>query len=360
MYKRQVKDGTRTITVKALDNSSNIGKDSVTVEVLNIIPQDDTTPPTVEIVDPSEGDEVEGDFTLKASASDDTAIDIVKYRVDGGNWIAMEGAGGDIYSAEITGLEEGEHLVEVEASDTSGNTATDGINITVKPAVETDTVPPTVVILSPGDNETVYEPSMTLTVSVVDNEGVSSVKYYLDGIERGQLYPSGTTYSAMVDISSLGFGQHTLRVEASDTSGNIGERTVTFTYEFKIESFDYLPKAPDTKTTVTFTLKVGSADTVDSVELIFSGAETGARKMHYSGDGVYELETGPFPTGTVRVTARINFLDGNYVDSEELTIYIEKAETSQPAAESSTPGFTILPVLGFLALAALLYPRRRE
>jgi uncharacterized protein (TIGR03382 family) len=88
----------------------------------------DTTPPTVSITSPDDGDEVEAGFTVTVTATDDDAVTKVELKVDG----TVVGTDTTApYSFETADdLAVGEHTIEAIAYD-SLNTASDEITVTI-------------------------------------------------------------------------------------------------------------------------------------------------------------------------------------------------------------------------------------
>jgi len=88
----------------------------------------DTTPPTV-IITPLSPDPTENSTpTFTGSASDESNIVAVEYRVDDGDWTAATASDGafdspdEDYTFTTASLAEGEHTVYVRATDSAGNT----------------------------------------------------------------------------------------------------------------------------------------------------------------------------------------------------------------------------------------------
>ena len=82
---------------------------------------------------------------------------------------------------------------------------------------------PYVHIISPADGTTYSSGSITFTYSIVDDDGVDSCWYVLDG--NSYTMPScGPSY-----LLSVSAGSHTLTLYANDTSGKVGHDTVSFT-----------------------------------------------------------------------------------------------------------------------------------
>ncbi|HEX2073369.1 MAG TPA: FG-GAP-like repeat-containing protein [Geodermatophilus sp.] len=85
-----------------------------------------------------------------------------------------------------------------------------------------DSVAPEIRIGTPADEAYGYHETLSVDVEVTDDlSGVFDTVITLDG----RVVADGEA----VDLSSLGLGEHTLRVTAEDTAGNIAEQEVTFT-----------------------------------------------------------------------------------------------------------------------------------
>lgn len=92
----------------------------------------DTTPPTVNMTQPTQGQTISGTATISANAQDNIAIADVQFQVDGQN------SGGQVFQApfqytlDTQSLADGTHTVSAVATDTSGNqTISNSINFTV-------------------------------------------------------------------------------------------------------------------------------------------------------------------------------------------------------------------------------------
>lgn len=88
----------------------------------------DTTPPSVVITSPSDGDEVTGALTVVVAASDDVAVDHVSLAIDGAEIGEVVDAP---YQFAWTATGGGEHTIVATAVDASGNEAMTSITVTV-------------------------------------------------------------------------------------------------------------------------------------------------------------------------------------------------------------------------------------
>ena len=96
----------------------------------------DKTPPTVEILSPSEGETVSEKITISARATDNVGVKTVEYSIDGGAWNPMtlvEGSTKDgVWNGawDTNSVYDGEHKITVKATDASKNVGEDSTAVT--------------------------------------------------------------------------------------------------------------------------------------------------------------------------------------------------------------------------------------
>ena len=125
-------------------------------------------------------------------------------------------------------------------------------------ASTTDTTAPVVTtsLAGPVTTGTTYNGPVTVSATATDNVGVSTETYSLD---NGAAAP----YTGPVVVSAL--GAHTLTVNASDTAGNVGSSTATFTIVVNVPtSFHVNFGAQTTKAYAGYTLDYGLAYTASA------------------------------------------------------------------------------------------------
>ena len=188
-------DGIKTVSVRFKDSAGNWSasfSDSITL---------DTTPPAISITSPAVGTTDDNTPLLSFSGAEGTAV----VKLDG---IVVSKISGD--SLDV--LDNGIHTVRVESADTLGNLGVAEVTFTVA------ATPPTVSISSPttalSSNRT---PQLLYSVS----GGTVVVK--LDGLVVNKI--SGDNLVALAD------GQHLLRIDATDVSGNVGYASVAFSID---------------------------------------------------------------------------------------------------------------------------------
>ncbi len=186
-------DGTKTVYVRFRDAAGNWSTPYSSSIIV------DTVAPTVSITSPSAALTNNPTQTLSYTASDGTLI----VKVDG---VTVSQRSGDTIS-----FSHGSHTIRVEATDTAGNTGSAQVTFTV------DIIAPTVSIASPIAGVT-NNSMVPLSYSVSDGTVVVKV----DGNQVSNV--SG-------DTLSLQNGTHNVRVESTDTAGNLGFAQVDFTVD---------------------------------------------------------------------------------------------------------------------------------
>jgi WD40 repeat protein len=112
-------NGKHTIKVIAMDAAGNLGEDEISLTVSNL----DTTPPSVEITSPADGSTVYGHLSVFATVDDPSSK--ISVLIDGGKVSEILP-----YEMNVTPSNEGTHVINVTATDSSGNVGYDAIIIT--------------------------------------------------------------------------------------------------------------------------------------------------------------------------------------------------------------------------------------
>ncbi|TDG16029.1 peptidase S8 [Seongchinamella unica] len=127
-----VSDGPAILTARAYDAAGNEGySNEVTVLVENA-PVDslDSVPPTVNIINPKNGDTVSRTVTIDVKAYDDVELSRVELYIDG-QLMASSVNGALTYDWNTRKLGNGIHVIEAVASDAAGNIAKLPVELTV-------------------------------------------------------------------------------------------------------------------------------------------------------------------------------------------------------------------------------------
>jgi hypothetical protein len=133
--------------VKSVDAQGNVAfsPDQIFNAVTDIIP------PTVSMTAPAGGSTLSGMVTLSANASDNMAVASVQFMVDGTNIGAAITVPPYQTSWDTTGAQNGSHVLTALALDTSGNTASSTITVTVANVAATA---PGVIVAGGGSGST--------------------------------------------------------------------------------------------------------------------------------------------------------------------------------------------------------------
>jgi Divergent InlB B-repeat domain/Glucodextranase, domain B/Bacterial Ig domain len=123
-----LRPGANTITVYATDNAGNVGSSSITVTYN----APDTTPPTVTIGNPSNGQTLSGANVRGIGfASDAGGIASVQYSINGGTRVNLGSVTGNFEFAIV--LQPGVNTITLFATDNAGNVSSTSVNVTYSP-----------------------------------------------------------------------------------------------------------------------------------------------------------------------------------------------------------------------------------
>jgi type VI secretion system Hcp family effector len=180
----------------------------------------DTVPPTLSISSPANNALLgTSTITVSGTASDDTSVSSVTWKVDGGT--VSTASGTTNWTFTTAPLTDGLHTIEVDATDSAGLVTTQSITVTV------DTTPPTLAISSPADHTIILTPTLTVSGTASDDTSVTSVTYKVDSGTESTA--SGTT-SWTFTTPSLSLGVHTIQVTATDAVGLVTTKVLEITY----------------------------------------------------------------------------------------------------------------------------------
>ena len=187
----------------------------------------DTVPPQVSVSTPVNGATVSGTVSVTATASDNSAVAGVQFKVAGTNVGSEDTTSPYSVSWNTTGLTNGNYSITAVARDTNQNTATSmPVVVSVNNAVA-DTTSPTVSFTAPARNATV---TGTITVSAMasDNVGVTGVQFLLDGANLG-VEDAAAPYDTSWNTTTATNATHQLSVIARDAVGHSTTATRTVT-----------------------------------------------------------------------------------------------------------------------------------
>ncbi|MBS3817019.1 MAG: S8 family serine peptidase [Candidatus Thermoplasmatota archaeon] len=201
-----VADGDHMVEVRSVGDGGETDTDSVNFTVQTV---------GVEILTPQDGAGFNApDVTV------DWSSDYAEYheiRKDGGNWSNV----GVNTSHDYTGLSEGNHVVDVRATDVADNTVTDSVSFSV------DFTSPEISINNPSQDELIGQD--TVTVEWDSSDAASGIDYHEFMKDGGSWQDIGSENTHTVE--NLDDGEHSVSVKAVDTAGNSQTDDVTFTVD---------------------------------------------------------------------------------------------------------------------------------
>lgn len=215
---------THTYRVRSYDAAGNKSDWSVIRKLTS--KNADTTAPTVAITKPVHGNGYSPNVTLEVTVLDDIEIAGVQWKIDGAN-IGSEITDAPYSSSYYAGAyDTGYHSITAVVRDTSGNTASQTVNI-FSTGIPDEQNPS--VSLSPFQNPE-YGGNIILTAYASDNLGIDNVQFYFNDSSGGSTQYIGTVFAPtnplenpfqiVWDSTNAVNGDVTLQAIAFDTSGN--------------------------------------------------------------------------------------------------------------------------------------------
>lgn len=253
----------------------------------------DTTSPTVSISAPSASAKLRGSVAVTASASDNTGVVGVQFKLDGINLGSEDTSSPYSITWDTTTATNGTHSLTAVARDAAGNTKTStSVSVTV------DNAAPTVSITTPANGATVSGSSVSITASAADTggSGLAGVQFKLDG--SGLLGAEDTVapYSFTWDTTTLGDGSHTLTATARDAAGNTRTSSIiTVTVD------NSSPPPPDTTAPPAPSGLTKTGSTTSTISLSWNAVSDNSGGSGLSGYNIYR--NGSFVTKVIGLTS---------------------------------------------------------
>lgn len=196
--------GPHQLTATATDSAGNGTSINQAINVDNIAP-------SAALDSPANSSRLRGVVAVQGSASDDQGLSTVSLQIDGAT-VATASSSPVTYSWQTSGAADGSHVVEVVATDLSGNSQRSAATVLV------DNTPPAVNLTSPTNGAAIGA-SATLSATAQDASGIALVDFVLDGATLVGT-ASAAPYAVAWDASSTPAGAHSITAIAYDTVGN--------------------------------------------------------------------------------------------------------------------------------------------
>jgi thermitase len=302
----------------------------------------DTTPPSVSIVSPADGETVLETVSINVAASDNTSIETVALYLDG-MLFAIDAAAPFTFGWDTTQVADGLHKLQAVASDAAGNsTDSDVISVTVQNYVP-DTSPPSVAITFPVDGATLSG-TVNVSVSAADDVGVTEVELYLDG--QFLTNDRSAPFSFSWDTSEVADGLHKLQAVASDSDNSTDSETINVIVKNLVQDTSPPTAAvifPANGATVSGTISVSVSATDDvkvtQVELYLDGELLGSDS---TAPFIFVWDSTRISDGTHTLQAVASDAAGNSADSAVIVVKVQNAasDTTPPTVFIASPAGT--------------------
>ena len=175
----------------------------------------DTTPPTVTIISPTNSTTVTGQVTISFNATDESPITSYEILVD-----SNQKASAQSYEWDTTIESNGPHTILCRAKDNSSNWGEASISVNVNNTVEITNNAPKVTIIAPARFATLFDDDV-LVNAIVDDEDSLNANIYIDN----ELVSNSGSY--LWKASLFTNGTHTIIANATDSKGLTGTDEIT-------------------------------------------------------------------------------------------------------------------------------------
>src|SRR3989339_824367 len=218
----QYANGTHTIKLIATDTIGQTANAQINISVDNAVVD---IPPTIIITSLGDGDTISDIITIEAAANDDNGINSVAFYIDN-ELRSTDTTSPYTYVLDTTQLTNGSHIIKVIASDTLSQTAITQITVLIDNTTLDN--PPTINIVTPNNNS-VISGIVTISGTANDDNGISSVGFYIDNVIKST--DTTAPYAYSLDTTEYANGTHTIKLIATDTNSQTATTQITITID---------------------------------------------------------------------------------------------------------------------------------
>jgi hypothetical protein len=172
--------------------------------------------PVVDIQAPQDGDVQRSDFVVSGTALDDDGIGSLSWRLDGGEWVPLEGANTFAIPVALADLSDNEHTIEVKAEDLNGVASTP-----LKRVLRVSRAEPLSRIVSPSLSTTTRG-VVTLGGESVDKNGIDEVSLSFDNGQTFRRVDGKEKWTYHLDTRVMKDGTYSVFIRARDSYGTVG------------------------------------------------------------------------------------------------------------------------------------------
>lgn len=180
----------------------------------------DSTPPSIAMISPEDGDHLFGTISLRVNTQT-TSKAGVQYLLDGAPLGIGTSAPDYPFAWDTTTVTNGSHWLAAQITDAANRTGTSTV-VEVLPAAqgESDTTSPTITLTDPEADSTVSG-IVQVAATATDNTHVSRVQFFIDDKPLGSAVTS-PPFMTRWNTKATADGPHTLAASATDAAGHTG------------------------------------------------------------------------------------------------------------------------------------------
>ncbi|MFH1669889.1 MAG: Ig-like domain-containing protein [Candidatus Woesearchaeota archaeon] len=325
-----VPEGENIWSVNCTDGSGNAGGSGTRTIIV------DTTPPTIQFIDPTEGATIGYNTLFDIHAEDNLA---------GTQWMWHEiknATGSVVHSGQdstddyhfgwnTTTVADGNYTITAYANDTLGNTENRSITLRVSNTL------PFIQISSPIYDSTEYNSNFNLNITYYDDE-LSAAGYSItnstggivQSAENTSLNSTTHSFADLVDVAGLQDGSYTIFAYANDTTGYVTTKQRSFIIDKTAPAYSAVNGPPDPSTyspagSYNFNITWTETNSIDEAIFEFDGVNYSDATR--TGD-VFSKIMSPLGAGTHDYRWSANDTTGNQNSTGTMTSTINRASSS--------------------------------
>ncbi|GEM_PF-5223962 len=333
-------DANSTVIVNVYNSTDNLVNSTTNIITTN----DDTTPPTAELVSPPDSISNTNGVTFTCNASDNGALKKVEfYWNHSGSWaengtkpLAGSGCPAFIETQFVqSGLNDGNYVWGCRACDTANNCAFSAANRTIT----IDTHPPSVTLHSP-----LSQAYATSTVEInysASDTNLDSCWYELDGANSTPVSAPCQNWT----LNSVPDGQHALVVWANDSATNQNSAYVSFSVDTTPPQIEFILSTlqDNSMTNVNLTMNVSHTEAhPDTLAAYLNG--TMVHSQAYSGSFTTVISPVVLPEGMYTYYIWVNDTVGNSNQTGTRTVTVDTTDPVIGFISPTPDNLTYLPV----------------
>ena len=328
---------THTVAVEAVDAAGNhSARASMNASTSACL---DTTPPTVSVTSPAGGATVSGTVPMTATASDDVAVASVEFWVDGTK-VATDTSAPYSYSWDTTQVAGGAHTLLVKAVDSSNNTASATVGVTVSntPCVTSSASWQNSAMLSPDGT---FDVAFDATPSAADIDAVTGL--------------SATTALSYSDLAVTARFNSTGTIDAINGGAYAAANAVPYsggaTYHFRaavnVPNHSYSlyvtpPGKPETPVALNYAFRTGQTGVTALSDWAVTAANGSHQTCSLAVTNPNDTTAPNAPTGVAKTSSTQTSLSLSWAASTDnvgttgYTVYVNGTASSAASATSRT------------------------